>query len=215
MVRCAWRSTRGASRRELARWPQREPAERVGAGPAARTDLARRYALAVRTPIRIDAMREADVRAVARIESAGESAPPHREDDLRSELERPWSHAWVARDEHGGDAIAFVIAWHVVDEIHVLSLATRPDRRRAGVGRLLMQEVLALARGKHAARVLLEVRRSNAPALALYRSIGFFASGVRARYYADDEDAIEMTLAFDRATGDVVRSPDEVQVGDS
>jgi ribosomal-protein-alanine N-acetyltransferase len=187
----------------------------AGASPAARIELAGRYALGVRTPVRIDAMREADVRAVARIESAGESGPPNREDDLRSELERPWSHAWVARDEQGEDAIGFVIAWHVVDEIHVLSLATRPDRRRAGVGRLLMQEVVALARDKRAARMLLEVRRSNAPALALYRSIGFFASGVRARYYADDEDAIEMTLTFDRATGDVVRTPDEVQVGET
>ena len=45
--------------------------------------------------------------------------------------------------------------------------------------------------------VLLEVRRSNAPAIALYRALGFFAMGVRARYYPDDEDAVEMVLAFD------------------
>ena len=44
--------------------------------------------------------------------------------------------------------------------------------------------------------VLLEVRRSNAAAIALYRALGFFAMGVRARYYPDDEDAVEMVLAL-------------------
>ena len=56
--------------------------------------------------------------------------------------------------------------------------------------------------------VLLEVRRSNAPAIALYRALGFFAMGVRARYYPDDEDAVEMVLALDLETGaDRARTP--------
>ncbi len=58
--------------------------------------------------------------------------------------------------------------------------------------------------------VLLEVRRSNASAIALYRRLGFVAMGVRARYYPDDEDAVEMVLRLDPRTGVVVPGEDEV-----
>jgi ribosomal protein S18 acetylase RimI-like enzyme len=60
--------------------------------------------------------------------------------------------------------------------------------------------------------VLLEVRRSNAAAIALYRVFGFFAMGVRARYYPDDEDAVEMVLLFDQVTGKIVEHEDEVRL---
>jgi ribosomal-protein-alanine N-acetyltransferase len=56
------------------------------------------------------------------------------------------------------------------------------------------------------------VRRSNAAAIALYRSVGFFAMGVRAKYYPDDEDAVEMVLLLDPATGAVVAHDDEVRL---
>jgi ribosomal-protein-alanine N-acetyltransferase len=157
--------------------------------------------------VRIDAMQPGDVATVAAIDGS----PPGREADLRAELERPWATAWVARDDTD-DVVAFVVVWHVVDEVHVLSLATRVDARRRGFGLALMSEVLAFARRRRALHVLLEVRRTNRPALALYRGLGFFARAVRARYYADDEDAIEMLLALDPATGDVVRQSDEVIV---
>jgi len=152
-------------------------------------------------------MQPSDVTAVAAI--AG--SPAAREDDLHAELERPWAHSWVARNE-SGEAVAFVVVWHVVDEVHVLNLATRLDARRRGIARALMAEVLAFARRKLARHVVLEVRRSNRPALTLYRSLGFFARAIRARYYADDEDAIEMLLVFDLSTGAVVEQSDEVIV---
>ena len=93
--------------------------------------------------------------------------------------------------------MAFVVSWHVADELHVLNVATRSDRRRRGIGRALMHEVLGYARAHRVKHVLLEVRRSNRAAIALYRSVGFFAMGVRARYYPDDEDAVEMVLLLD------------------
>jgi ribosomal-protein-alanine N-acetyltransferase len=152
-------------------------------------------------------MQRADAEAVAALERAAHTSA----DDVRAELDRPWARAWVARDEARA-VTAFVIAWHVVDEIHVISLATRADVRRRGIARALMSEVLAYARHHRAARLVLEVRRSNDAALALYRSLGFFASGLRARYYADDEDAVEMQLVLDPATGDVERRADEVVI---
>ena len=58
--------------------------------------------------------------------------------------------------------------------------------------------------------VLLEVRRSNDPAIGLYRKHGFSVFGVRKKYYADnDEDAIEMALSLDPETGAIQPRPDE------
>jgi ribosomal-protein-alanine N-acetyltransferase len=161
----------------------------------------------MRVPVRIDAMKEGDLRAVAAIEG------PTRMDEaqLRDELARPWSRLWVAREADEG-IVAFVVAWHVADELHVLNVATREDRRRRGIGRALMTEVVAYARHAHVKHVLLEVRRSNAAAIALYRGAGFFAMGVRARYYPNGEDAVEMVLMLDPETGEIVPHADEVRL---
>jgi ribosomal-protein-alanine N-acetyltransferase len=164
-------------------------------------------------PFRIDAMTELDLRAVAGLEG------PTRMDEaqLRAELERPWSRTWVAREgvqggEVSGDVVGYVLTWHVADELHVMNVATRADRRRRGIGRALMREALDYARGRSIRHVLLEVRRSNQPAIALYRAFGFFAMGLRAKYYPDDEDAVEMVLMLDPATGQVVAHADEVRL---
>lgn len=155
----------------------------------------------------IDAMTEADVASVIALEGAAGMT----EARLLDELHRPWSRCWVVRGS-GSGVDAFLVSWHVVDELHVLDVATRPAMRRRGLGRALMNEVVGYAR-KHSVRhVLLEVRRSNAPAIALYRAVGFFATGVRERYYPDDEDAVEMALRLDPATGAVVPHADEVRL---
>jgi ribosomal-protein-alanine N-acetyltransferase len=161
----------------------------------------------MRAPIAIDPMTEADITTVAAIDGATQM----NEASLRDELARPWSRLWVARED-GSGVVAFVVSWHVADELHVLNVATRGDRRRRGIGRALMHEVLGYARAHRMKHVLLEVRRSNRAAIALYRSVGFFAMGVRARYYPDDEDAVEMVLMLDADTGDVVAHEDEVRL---
>jgi len=127
---------------------------------------------------------------------------------LREELARPWAHVRVACLD--GEVVGALVAWVIADEVHVLDVATHPDRRRRGVGRALVKDVLRLAQEKRAAHLYLEVRRSNAAAIALYRGVGFATTGVRARYYSDDEDAVEMALSLDPHTGEVVPRPDEV-----
>ena len=131
---------------------------------------------------------------------------------LREELARPWARLWVARGKTTPkNAVAFLLAWHVADELHILDVATHPELRRRGYGRALMQQSLAYAR-EHAIRhLLLEVRRSNTPAIRLYRDQGFFAMGIRKAYYQDGEDAVEMVLVFD-ARGEVEPRKDEVSV---
>ena len=157
-------------------------------------------------------MKEGDVADVAAMEG------PTRMDEaqVRAELERPWARIWVAREGDPGPGAArlsgYLVAWHVADELHVMNVATRVDRRRHGIGRALVTAAVGYARTRRVRHALLEVRRSNRPAIALYRSVGFFAMGVRTRYYADDEDAVEMVLLFDPTTGDIVAHADEVRL---
>jgi ribosomal-protein-alanine N-acetyltransferase len=159
--------------------------------------------------VRIDAMKEGDLDGVAAMDGPTRMSV----DSLREELRRPWSRLWVAReDETGGEIVAFVVAWHVSDELHVLNVATRADRRRRGIGRAMMSETLAYGRRNAVRHVLLEVRRSNRAAIAMYRGLGFFAMGVRARYYPDDEDAVEMVLTLDPETGAIIPHTDEVRL---
>ncbi len=158
-------------------------------------------------PFQIDPMRLGDVPTVASINLT----TPMDEGHLREELARPWARLWVARDEDGVP-VAFLIAWHVADELHVLNVATRADQRRRGIARALLDRAVAYSRARAVKHVLLEVRRSNRAAIALYRAVGFFAMGVRARYYPDDEDAVEMVLMLDPETGSVVPHPDEVRL---
>ena len=154
---------------------------------------------------RIERMTKTDLHEAAALE------PPADAARLKEELARPWSRLWIARAD-GDGIVGFLASWHVADELHVLDVLTRVDRRRRGIGRALLRTCLGYAREHRLSRVLLEVRRSNAAAIALYRDLGFFAMGVRFRYYPDDEDAVEMVLALDPATGAVIPRADEVRL---
>jgi [ribosomal protein S18]-alanine N-acetyltransferase len=128
------------------------------------------------------------------------------------ELAGPWARVWVARVP-SSEMAAFLVAWHVADELHVLDVATSPVFRRRGIATSLMRVALEYASAEHVRIVLLEVRRSNRQAIRLYRRLGFTAMGVRPGYYADNgEDAIEMVLALDPVTGAALPGRDEIRV---
>lgn len=133
----------------------------------------------------------------------------HPQFSAEEELSRPWTRCWVARE--ADHSLAFLVAWHVADELHVLSVATLPAARRRGIATSLMRASIEYARARHVRIVLLEVRRSNRPALRLYRGMGFTAMGVRPGYYGDNgEDAIEMVLSLDPVTGTIQPGRDEI-----
>jgi ribosomal-protein-alanine N-acetyltransferase len=110
------------------------------------------------------------------------------------ELKVPFSRTILARP-HGGSAevLGYVCRWLVGDEVHILNLAVHPERRRGGIARVLVQQVLEEADTQGAQLVTLEVRRGNEAALALYRAFGFRETGVRRNYYGRGHDAIVMT----------------------
>ena len=84
------------------------------------------------------------------------------------------------------------LVWARYDEAyHLMNIAVDPDQRRRGVARALIDAMLERIGAD--ANVTLEVRVSNAGAIALYESYGFRGVGSRPRYYADNgEDAMIM-----------------------
>ncbi|QNL19852.1 ribosomal protein S18-alanine N-acetyltransferase [Hyphobacterium sp. CCMP332] len=89
-------------------------------------------------------------------------------------------------------AAGFILVRVALDEAEVLTLATDPDRRRAGIGRSLLAEALTEARHAGAKTAFLEVSDQNAAAISLYQSAGFVQGGRRRAYYPDGSDALVM-----------------------
>ncbi len=114
---------------------------------------------------------------------------PWSETVWRAELESPFGLYLLI--EEGDEIFGQIGVRHVLDELHITTLAVRPERRRRGYARALVDA--ALAAFPEARRVHLEVRPSNAPARALYEALGFATTSLRRRYYGD-EDALLMTL---------------------
>lgn len=109
---------------------------------------------------------------------------------LRRWLQRPSERAHVA----DGRIVGYLGLWFMVDEAHIVAIATHPEYRRRGIGERLLARALELAREREARTVTLEVRVSNLPAQRLYEKYGFRRVGMRPRYYTDTgEDAIIMT----------------------
>jgi ribosomal-protein-alanine N-acetyltransferase len=135
--------------------------------------------------------------------------------DPVSEGGRDCSRAWIAQVDQDDRArpVAYLVTWHVADELHILNVATSPPFRRRGIARALMDQALEYARS-HAIRiVVLEVRRSNAAAIRLYRTLGFFVTSLRRNYYNDNgEDALDMMLVLDPETGHIVPGRDDVRL---
>ena len=87
--------------------------------------------------------------------------------------------------ESGGRLLGFAMYRVVAGEGELLNLAVDPLARRKGLGRALLQEMMQLAEVWH-----LEVRESNAAAIALYASLGYKQVGRRSGYYGDSEAAL-------------------------
>lgn len=96
--------------------------------------------------------------------------------------------------ESAGKVVGYLMAWKIVDQLHILNIATDPDWRRRGVGTALLFAAAGKALELGMEEITLEVRESNREARAFYGEYGFVPTGRRPGYYADNgEDAIIMT----------------------
>ena len=98
-----------------------------------------------------------------------------------------------------GALIAYAVQMAVLDEMHLLNLTVSDNFQQKGVGRYLLESLVSDALALQAVKIILEVRRSNFPAIFLYESLEFKQVGLRKNYYPDQrgrEDAIVMEMLF-------------------
>lgn len=135
-----------------------------------------------------------DARALAALESRC-FALPWTEEAFAEALAGPAFSAFGIRGESPGELVGYIGVYHTPDEVEILNIAVRADRRRLGCGRLLMAAALREAEETGILRAVLEVRTGNTPAIALYESFGFEKAGRRRGYYHDTgEDALIYVL---------------------
>ena len=84
----------------------------------------------------------------------------------------------------------FICTLYLFENADILNVCVEKNHRRQGVGEALLSELTKYLKRENVTNVFLEVRRSNAPAIALYEKAGFIKTGERKKYYEDTEDAL-------------------------
>lgn len=128
----------------------------------------------------------------------------------RACFERPWSEqtftdalyndavSLIAAQGEDGTVLGYAEVRVILDEGTLERIAVAPRYRRQGIAEALLDAYIQYGR-EHLAFLTLEVRAGNAPAIALYEKLGFREVGRRKNYYrAEHEDALLMTVEFDR-----------------
>ena len=120
---------------------------------------------------------------------------PWTQQMLRMQLQ-PDSHVFLTAEAQDG-VVGYVGMMYVLDEGYISNIAVRPDHRRRGVADALLIALEARARTLLLSFLTLEVRESNAAAVALYEKHGYRVAGRRKNYYEKPaEDALLMTLTL-------------------
>ena len=133
---------------------------------------------------------QADLDAVMAIQGNCPQASQWLRSDYNRVATGSWGVAcWIAAD--AARISGFLAAQVTSGEIEILNLAVSPDARRAGIGSLLLDAAISGALKFGARAAFLELRDSNAGALAFYLACGFHLAGRRCSYYSSPpEDAL-------------------------
>ena len=153
-------------------------------------DTHSRHAPAVPPPgIAIVPMHPDHLDSLADLESLAFSTP-WSYDALAEELQNPLAVFLVAEDVDAESAVGYLGMHHILDEGFIANLAVHPAYRRQGIARSLLREAQEYAEAHDHARLTVEVRASNVPAIALYEGMGFTRDGIRPGFYdSPKEDA--------------------------
>ena len=117
---------------------------------------------------------------------------------LAEELENQCAAFLVAEDSVSGRVLGYAGLMVVADEGYITNVAVFPEYRRQGIAAQILQVFLQFDAANHLAFLTLEVRPSNAAAIALYQGFGFEEVGRRKNYYdLPKEDALILTKYFE------------------
>ena len=114
---------------------------------------------------------------------------PWSEKSIATELDSSWSY-WVVAVEDG-QVVGYVGSQSSYEQADIMNVAVHPDWRRRGIAESLIDCLVKELRTRNCMALMLEVRASNAPAIALYEKMEFHQVGLRKNYYRNPkEDAL-------------------------
>ena len=113
---------------------------------------------------------------------------------LKQELENGKSKYFVLKQEN--EIIGFAGILLIIDEVNIMNIVVRKDKRNLGIGSLLLEKIIDFSEIHNATSITLEVNEKNVPAIRLYEKYGFKQVGIRKKYYNNEDNAILMDLVF-------------------
>ena len=136
----------------------------------------------------IERMNSSHVAQIAQLEKICFS-DPWSEKSVASELDNKLAFWLVAVEEER--VAGYIGSQTVMDETDMMNVAVHPDFRRQGIAEALVNTLVENLKKMGSRCLTLEVRASNAPAIALYEKLGFAEIGRRKNYYRNPrEDAL-------------------------
>jgi len=140
---------------------------------------------------------EDDLPRIVEIEAAVHVAP-WSGSQFHAEMEKPYCQVLVMTDDETDSVIAgYIVFWLMIDECQILNIVVEPQFRGQGLALQMMRKTISNAARAGMKRAILEVRRSNQPAIQLYQKLGFTITSVRKAFYSNGEDAYQMTLPLE------------------
>ncbi len=114
------------------------------------------------------------------------------ENILKSELQNPFSTYIIAKLEN--KIVGFAGMIDTIDQMEITNIVVKKDYRKNGIGNILLNKLISLAKGNKKTEIILEVNENNISAIKLYEKNGFKKCGLRKRYYNNTDNAIIMNL---------------------
>ena len=137
-----------------------------------------------------------DLSSLVRIENQVHISP-WSEEHFQSELEKPYSRILLLSDDQTDELVAgYIVYWLMLEECEILNLAVDLPYRGLGFAEKLVRSVVSASMKLGLKRVLLDVRKSNLPAIHLYQKVGFTVSHIRKSFYSNGEDAYQMSISL-------------------
>lgn len=136
-------------------------------------------------------MTTSDIKEVLEIEHESFTTP-WSEEAFRNEVEDNVLAVYIVAEVEG-KVTGYGGFWRILDEAHITNIAVGESYRGQGIGDALLIGMIGYCKANHVGNMTLEVRKSNYPAISLYKKHGFEEAGIRPGYYSDNhEDAIIM-----------------------
>ena len=113
-------------------------------------------------------------------------------DNLKNDFNNPNSSYFIAK--LNDEIVGFVGTLKIVDELNIMNIATKVDKRSLGIATKLLSYVIEYSKSIGCKSITLEVNENNIPAIHLYEKFNFKRIGLRKKYYNNTDNAILMTL---------------------